>query len=85
MESLVDLITCSYQDGMPLHLVDSGPKKSIFKVLTELQFRALKDSQVQDLLRHQHIVVTDIRHDSESFAEALELLAPLQSATSIQG
>lgn len=71
--------------GYRPHLANSSHNKSIFKVLTEPEFRALEDSQVQDLLRHHHIVVTGIHHDSHNFKSALELLAPLRSSTSIQG
>ena len=42
-------------------------------------------SDVQEILREQHIVVTGIRHQEQSFEEALLDIAPLDWVTSIQG
>lgn len=89
LQSLLARIEEGYEDGQPLYINDNRrttPKKeSVFKIISEADFVEMEDSEVQEILREQHIVVTDMRHQKKSFEEALLDIAPLNYATGIQG
>ncbi len=87
MKHLFARIKEGYEQGRPLHVQNSQTitKKSVFKVIGEAEFLKMDSFDVQELLREQHIVVTGIRHQEQSFEEALLDIAPLDWVTSIQG
>ena len=45
----------------------------------------MEQMEVQEILRKQHIVVTDMRHEKKSFEQALLDIAELGWVTAIQG
>ena len=45
----------------------------------------MEQSVVQEILREQHLVITDKRQRKQSFEDALLDIAPLDWMTSIQG
>lgn len=73
----------SYKNGKPLHISD--PENSVFHIVSESVFKTLTDAQVQEILRTQHIVVTDTVKHNLNFKQALKRLAPLSSTVTIQG
>lgn len=89
LQKLFSQIEEGYEDGQPLYVKDDRrtvPKKeSVFKIFNEAEFFELEQSDVQEILREQHIVVTGIRHQEKSFEEALLGIAPLNWVTGIQG
>jgi hypothetical protein len=73
-----------YIDGMPLFVVN--PTESIFKIMTETEYRAMSIPDVQKILRTKHIVVknrpiTDCKFDEEG----LRTLRPLNEPVTIHG
>lgn len=89
MKSLFSRIEECYEEGQPLYIKDTNkttPKReSVFKIISEAQFVKMEQSSIQEILRKQHIVVTDKQHQQKSFEEALIDVAPLDWITSIQG
>ena len=88
MKSLFARIEEGYEQGRPLHVENNQTivtKKSVFKIIAKAEFLKMDPFDVQELLREQHIVVTGIRHQEQSFEEALLDIAPLDWVTSIQG
>ena len=89
LQKLFSQIEEGYEDGQPLYVNADGrtppEKESVFKVLDEAAFLGLEQSGVQEILRNQHIVVTGIRHQVQSFEEALLGVAPSNWVTGIQG
>ena len=45
----------------------------------------MEHSEVQEIMREKHIVVTDMRHETKSFEKALLDIAELSRVTAIQG
>ena len=78
-----------YDEGKPLYLIDNRQttpsKKSVFKIISEAEFVALEPSEVQNILREQHIVVTGMQHKVKNFEEALLEIADLDWTIPIQG
>ena len=60
-------------------------KESVFKIIDEADFLEMNHSDVQNILRDQHIVVMNKQHRQRSFGEALTDVAPLDWVTGIQG
>lgn len=75
----------NFQQDKPLHVLKDESNPSTFTIYTQDDFDELEDSVVQDVLRRQHIVVTNRPHAAVSFKAALNRLAPLQRVTEIQG
>jgi hypothetical protein len=74
----------NYVDGMPLFV--ANPKRSIFKIMTETEYRARPIPDILEILRSQHIVVkkrsiTDCKFDEEG----LRTLRPLNEPVVIHG
>ena len=89
LQRLFSQIEEGYEDGWPLYIKDGrrvAPKKdSVFKIISKTEFSEMGQSDVQEILREQHIVVTDMQHQVKSFEEALLDVAPLDWVTGIQG
>ena len=89
MKSLFARIEKCYKGGRPLYVKDATQtaptKESIFKIISEAQFVNMEVSEVQQILRKQHIVITDKRYKEQSFQQALLDVAALDWVTSIQG
>lgn len=60
-------------------------KASVFKVISEAEFMEMEQSVVQEILRKQHLVITDKCQRKQSFEDALLDIAPLDWRTGIQG
>ena len=86
---MFDQIEEGYEEGQPLYVKDNRrtipTKDSVFKIISEADFIEMEELEVQEILREQHIVVTDMRHKKKNFEEALLELAPLTWVTGIQG
>jgi hypothetical protein len=87
---LVNQIEEGYgKNNQPLYITGDGQatpaKESVFRIISEEDFITLQDSAVQEILRRQHIVVTEMRHHEQSFEKALQEVAPLDTVTSIHG
>lgn len=89
IQSLAIRIEESYEEGKPLYVKDNRrtapTKESVFKIISEADFIGMEESEVQEILREQHIVITDMRHKETGFEEALLEIAPLTWLTGIQG
>lgn len=89
MKTLLAQVEEGYEDGLPLHVTENRSiatkKKSVFKIITEATFETMEQSQVQEILREQHIVVTDMRCKKQTFEQALLEVAELSWVTAIQG
>ena len=89
LESIIAQIEAGYEEGQPLYIKDNRrtPLKteSVFRVIGESEFIAMDQSDVQEILRKQHLVITDMRHREQNFEEALLGIAPLDWVTGIQG
>ena len=60
-------------------------KESVFKIVDETEFLEMEHSTVQEILREQHIVVTNKQYRKKSFEKALSDIAPADWVTGIQG
>lgn len=89
LKTLFARIEECYEGGRPLYVKDvtqtAPTKESVFKILSESQFVNMGASEVQRILRKQHIVITDKQYEGKSFQEALLDVAPMDWVTSIQG
>lgn len=89
IKSLCAQIEEGYEEGKPLYVENNRrttpTKESVFKIVDETQFVEMEHSDVQEILREQHIVVTGMRHRKQSFKEALLEIATLDWVTGIQG
>ena len=85
---LVSQIKEGYEEEKPLYIKNNRrtmpTKESVFKIIDEAEFVEMKQSNVQEILREQHIVVTGMRYQEKSFEEALLEIAPLNRVTQIQ-
>jgi len=50
-------VAANYVGGVPLHI--ARPDDSIFRVMPEAEYLQKSPSEVQEIMRTQHIVVTD--------------------------
>ena len=86
---MFDRIEEGYENGQPLYVGNahrnSSGRESVFRIMTEDAFVEMQQSDVQEILREQHIVITDKRQRKLSFEDALLDIAPLNTVTSIQG
>ena len=85
LKSLFARIEASYENGLPLHVNESPTRQSVFKIISEDEFLKMNHSEVQEILRKQHIVLTGMQHKPQSFEQALLDTAPLDWVTGIQG
>ena len=89
LESIIAQIEAGYDEGQPLYIKDNRrtplKNESVFKVISESEFIAMNQSDVQEILRKQHLVITDMRHREQNFEEALLGIASLDWVTGIQG
>lgn len=83
-EEFLNALEGLYVDGRPLHV--AAPSKSAVAVYTESEFVAMGDRKVLDVLRDQHIVITDMPKEPFLFDEdGLSALKPISSPVTIQG
>lgn len=81
---MMDATEDYYINGKPRHVSD--PSTSVFKILTEEEFECISDKEIQDILRHQHIVVVGGKKPKYGFdPNGLETLAPLDKPIIIHG
>jgi hypothetical protein len=74
----------NYVDGMPLFV--ANPTQSIFKIMTETEYRARPIPEIQEILRTQHIVVKKRPITGYKFdEEGLRTLRPLNEPVTIHG
>lgn len=73
-----------YVDGKPRHISD--PSSLVFKILTQEEFERAEDKSIQNILVHQHIIVTGRKKPQYNFdPDGLETLAPLDRPIIIHG
>ena len=72
-------------NGMPLHVTNPDP--SALQVMTQAQYDASSDRNIQNLLRRKNIVITDRAVPKLAFDEdGLEVLnTTMEAVTTIQG
>ena len=89
LQSLFARIEGGYEEGQPLYIKEHRQttltKESVFKVISEAEFAEMEQSDIQEILREQHIVITGKQHRKQTFEEALLDIAPLDWVTGIQG
>lgn len=85
LESIHELVEAGFQNDKPLHTLDALSHPSVFKIISHNEFNELPHSEVQDILRRHHIIVTKRPSSELTFRTALTHLAPLNRATEIQG
>lgn len=74
----------NYVNGKPLFLAD--PSRSIFKILSDSEYRTCPIRKIQEILRTKHIVVTNRRmHDYKFDERGLRALRPLNDPITIHG
>ena len=74
----------NYTNGKPLFL--ANPSRSIFKILTDSEYRTCPINKIQEILRTKHIVVIDRRmHDYKFDETGLRTLRPLNEPVTIHG
>ena len=74
----------NYVNEKPLFITD--PSRSIFKILSDSEFRTWPIRKIQEILRTKHIVVTDRRTQDFRFDErGLRTLRPLNEPITIHG
>lgn len=80
----MNAVEANYVDGKPRYLSD--PSTSVFRIVSEDEFKAMSDTMIQDILRQQHIVVTGRKRSEYSFdLDGLETLAALDKPIIIHG
>jgi hypothetical protein len=57
MEKLLNAAVAQYEDGYPIHLTNRS--KSAISVMSERHFQMLSASEVQEILRCKHILISD--------------------------
>jgi hypothetical protein len=57
LENLLDACVAQYENGLPLHL--SNPKASAITTMSESHFLEMSAQEVQETLRHTHILISD--------------------------
>ena len=84
LEGFQEAVNAGFQDGLPLHL--SAPEKSLFRVMTELEFEDQPIQEIQNILRRQNIIVTEMRAAPLKFDSlGLSTLTGLSTVTDFQG
>jgi len=73
-----------YEGGLPLHLKDPG--RSAIKTMLESEFLTMSSKEIQDVLRHQHILISDCAFQQLKFDEdGLRTLCPPWQTIEVQG
>lgn len=57
LEKLLSLAVAQYENGYPIHL--SNPTKSAITAISESHYLTMTAKEVQDTLRHSHILISD--------------------------
>lgn len=57
LEKLMDASVAQYENGLPSHL--SNPKESAITAMSESHFLKMSAKEIQDTLRHTHILISD--------------------------
>ena len=84
IRSTVRQVKEGYIDGKPPHCV--GEATSIFHILTQEAYDKKSVSEIQEILRTQHIVIVDRPQPQVKFdANGLRTLTRLNEPVSIQG
>ncbi|KAJ3500455.1 hypothetical protein NLJ89_g9788 [Agrocybe chaxingu] len=83
LQVLLAAVESSYVEARPLHV--SQPDKSVFKVLKADDLARMNPTEVQEILRRQHIVTTggpvqDIRFDKQGLSQ----IHPLHCVVTVQ-
>jgi hypothetical protein len=77
-------VRAGFQDGLPLHV--SNPEKSVFAIMTESAYEKKTVKEIQEIFRHKHIVITEMRTTPLHFdARGLSTLTGLSTIADIQG
>jgi hypothetical protein len=61
------LVESGYIDGLPLHI--ANPARSTFKVMMEEEYQSSSTTEIQNILRTKHILVTDRQKSKHRFDE----------------
>jgi hypothetical protein len=73
-----------YENGLPLHL--SHPDRSAFATMSESEFSSKSAGDIQELLRHKHILISDRTFQPLKFDEdGLRTLCSPWQPIEIQG
>jgi hypothetical protein len=84
LEKLLDAAVAQYEDGYPIHL--SNPMDSAITVIPDSQFQTLSASEVQNLLRYKHILITDCAaHGLQFNREGLKTLCSPKDTIEVHG
>ena len=57
LENLLNATVTQYENRYPIHL--SNPKKLAITVMMESHFQMMSAKEVQDMLRHMHLLISD--------------------------
>jgi len=84
LEKLLDAAVARYESGLPIHL--SNPKESVFTTMSESHFLKMSAKEVQDTLRHTHILISDCAVQSLEFdREGLRTLCSPRDTIEVHG
>lgn len=73
-----------YEGGLPLHLTD--PSRSAIKTMSESEYLTMSSKEIQDVLRHKHILISDCAFQQLEFdADGLRTLCPPWQTIEVQG
>jgi len=73
-----------YEGGLPLHLTDPG--RSAIKTMSESEFTAKTSTEIQEILRHKHILISHCAFQQLEFDEdGLRTLCPPWQTIEVQG
>ena len=83
-ERLFQVVMEQYENGLPLHL--TNPERSVFATMSESEFLDKSSREIQDLLRHKHILISDCAFEQLKFdKDGLRTLCPPWETFEVQG
>lgn len=81
---MMKAVEAFYVEGKPRHI--SCPNTSVFKIITQDVFENMSDNEVQEAIRHQHLIVTERKKPKYKFdPNGLETLTTLNNPIIIHG
>ena len=84
IEKLLTMVEDQYEGGLPLHVKD--PDRSAFKTMSETEFLTKTSAEIQQLLRHRHVLISDCAFQQLRFNEdGLRTLCPPWQTIEVQG
>jgi hypothetical protein len=84
LENLLAAAVAQYEDGLPIHL--SNPQQSSITTLSETDFQKMSAKEVQDTLRHTHILVSGCTFQHLEFdRDGLKTLCSPRDTIEVQG